>query len=73
MKSSRDAGGVSTGQARVPAQDVNNSLSDRCIELKFLQEIQEACFRGVAMKSPGDDGAVLSGQTRVPAQEVHNS
>jgi hypothetical protein len=73
MKSPGDAGGVSSGQTRVPDQEVHNLWSDRCIVLKFLQEFQDACFRGVAMKSIGDAGSVLSGQTRVPGEEVHNS
>jgi len=73
MKSSRDAAGVSSGQTRVPAQEVRNSWSDRWIVLKFLQEFQEACLRGVAMKSTGDAGGVSLGQTRVSAQEVHKS
>jgi hypothetical protein len=44
--------GKTKDHKRVPAQQVRNSLSDRWIVLKFLQEFQEACFLGVAMKSP---------------------
>jgi hypothetical protein len=44
--------GHTKDQTRVPSQEVRNSLSDRWIVLKFLQEFQEACFLGVAMKSP---------------------
>jgi hypothetical protein len=44
--------GHTKDQTRVPSQEVRNSLSDRWIVLKFLQEFQETCFLGVAMKSP---------------------
>ena len=73
MKSPYDNSGVSSGQTRVPAQEVHNSWSDRWMVLKFLQVFQEACFLGIAMKSPWDACGVSSGRTRVPAQMVHNS
>ena len=43
--------GHTKNQTRVPAQEVRNSLSDRWIVLKFLQEFEEACFLGVVIKS----------------------
>jgi hypothetical protein len=44
--------GHTKNQTRVSSQEVRNSLSDRWIVLKFLQQFQEACFLGVTMKSP---------------------
>jgi hypothetical protein len=77
MKSSRDAAGVSSGQTRVPAQEVRNSWSDRWIVLKFLQEFMEAVFLGVALKLLLDTLSVwmshTKNHTRVPSQDVINS
>jgi hypothetical protein len=44
--------GKTKDHTRVPDQEVCNSWSDHWIVLKFLQELQKACFLGVAMKSP---------------------
>jgi hypothetical protein len=76
MKSPRDVGGLSSGQTRVLNQEVRNSLSNRWITLKFLQEFLDSVFLGVALILL-DTTSVWSGHsknlTRVPAQEVHNS
>ena len=70
MKSLGDAGSVSSGQTRVPAQEVHNSWSDRCIVLKFLHEF-------LKVKLLLNTNTVWSGKTkdhtRVPAQEERNS
>jgi hypothetical protein len=77
MKSPGDAGGVSLGKTRVPAQEVHISWSDRWIMLKFLDEFLEAVFLGVTLKLLLDTNNFWSGKTKdhtgVPAQEVHNS
>jgi hypothetical protein len=77
MKSQWDACRVSSGQTRVPAQEVHNSWSDRWIVLKFLLEFLEAVFLSVALKLLLENHNIWSGhtknQTRVPAQEVRNS
>jgi hypothetical protein len=55
MKSLLDAPNIwsshTIDQAKVPAPNIRNSLSDRWIVLKFLQEFPEAIFLCVAMKS----------------------
>jgi hypothetical protein len=77
MKLPGDTGGVSSGQTRVPAQEVHNSWSDRWILLKFLHKFLEAIFLDVALKLLLDTHTVWSpktkGHTRVLAQEVRNS
>jgi hypothetical protein len=77
MKSPLDAGRVSSGHTRVPAQDVHNYSFDLCIVLKFLHEVPEVVLLGVALKLLLDTNTVWSGKTkvhtRVSAQEVRNS
>jgi hypothetical protein len=77
MKSQWDAGRVSSGPTRVPAQEVHNSWSDRWIVLKFLHEFLKAVFLSVALKLLLETHNVWSGhtknQTRVPTHEVRNS
>jgi len=54
MKSLLDAPNIwsshTIDQAKVPAPNIRNSLSDRWIVLNFLQEFPEAIFLCVAMK-----------------------
>ena len=77
MMSLWDAGGVLSGQTRVPAQMVHNVWSDHWIVLKFLKEFPENVFLGVAIKLLLDTASVWSGhnkhQARLPALEVRNT